>query len=368
MMLNLRIHRPTLGPGFGSGDCRYILDWMEQFSKTLINLFPNTTEEVYVHTIVDGARYNGKNKLLSSPRYDNNPNSDLIEIPDCCFIVEDTVTKDFVVFTADERHHAITCHYMFNEHCKAIYRSHYAPSQIRWIDNDKRHLIHPAFDGGHCVKPWLYPHFQSLNNNVFDTDSFFVDVQEQRKTSDKDVLFAFGGSRFSTSRRTMVDLDSICQDFTLIQGVSYRNYLSQYLPRIRVGAAHWGDWNYMSEDLETRNPRQQGEWCYRDMEYLASGIPFVGQEYEDSLWGGSFVPNFHYIAAPIGKVKDGYKKNGTMGVAEVYKATYDKVKNDTEFLEFISANQIKLWKEWFSAEASIRKTIDIVKQIFQAGK
>lgn len=364
-MTLLKIHRPVIGKGFTSADMRYIVDWMEKFSSVINSRYPNlVSEEIYEHRIDDHQRNDICNRLLSAPTYDGRIGGNLISFIDCFFIVENTQTQDFVVFTVDERHHALSCHYMFSKHCKAIYRAHYAPCQIKWIDTVcSERLCASSFDGEHIVRPWMFPHYQTLNGNVFDSDAWFRTVQEQRKTSQKDIQFAFGGSGIDAYRHTMRNLESICPDFTIIRGLDYANY-QKLLPTIKIGASIWADWNCQSLDLENRNPVQNGEWCYRDMEYLSSGIPFIRQEYEDSVWGGSYIPNVHYISIPIGTVKDAFKKHGTMGVAELYKLRYEEVKDDTDFLEFVSANQIALWDEWFSANATINKTIEVVEQAF----
>ena len=364
----LKIHRPVLGTGFTGSEDRYILHWMQEFAKALLEKYPDAIDEIYYDEIDrdSGNRPDLSNRLLSKPCINGDCNDyGLIPIQDTGCVVENTETGDYIVFTVDERHHSITSHYLCDKHCRAIYRSHYAPAQIKWIDEVQgwRHNG-VSVDGNHRVRPWMFPQFRCSaveNGNIPQTDEFWENLYQQRQTSEKDIPFAFAGSGTESFRLTMLSLQEICPDFSIIGRLNYEHFIP-HLSRFKIGASLWADWDRMSLDLENRDCRQNGEWCYRDVEYLAAGIPFIRQEYEDSVWGGSYLPNVHYISIPLADIKRAFRAGSCNGVAKLYKQKYEEVKDNQELLDAISRNQHDLWKTWFSAKASIQKSIEVVEQ------
>lgn len=79
------------------------------------------------------------------------------------------------------------------------------------------------------------------------------------------------------------------------------------------------------------------EFCHRDVEYLALGIPMMKFEYLNEI-NPPLIPNYHYIS--IDRIDDNISDERIGG--EVYRDLYIKrfleVKDDYEFLNFISQN------------------------------
>ena len=55
------------------------------------------------------------------------------------------------------------------------------------------------------------------------------------------------------------------------------------------------------------------------------------------------LPNIHYIPILREKCFVAYERNGNEGIADLYIEKYLQVKDDTEYLDYISKNQI----EWY---------------------
>jgi hypothetical protein len=81
------------------------------------------------------------------------------------------------------------------------------------------------------------------------------------------------------------------------------------------------------------------EVCYRDIEYMAIGLPMLRLEYM-TPFDPPLIPNHHYISIP----RDGFEwspiadRAGGDNYVEAYKNRFLEVKDDKEFLEFITKN------------------------------
>jgi len=83
------------------------------------------------------------------------------------------------------------------------------------------------------------------------------------------------------------------------------------------------------------------EYCYREIEYMAVGIPFMRLEYLRQL-NPPLIPNFHYIAVDRAKNKlpynTGLDRHGGEQFVKAYVDRFLEVKDDQEFLDFIVKN------------------------------
>lgn len=94
------------------------------------------------------------------------------------------------------------------------------------------------------------------------------------------------------------------------------------------------------------------EKCYREIEYMAIGLPcmrlkFVGEHFPP------LIPNYHYIE--VNREENGISmenwncsadRAGGPKYVEAYKKRFLEVKDDTEFLNFISTNARKYFKSY----------------------
>jgi hypothetical protein len=177
------------------------------------------------------------------------------------------------------------------------------------------------------VKPWIF-----LPYKEFDYDHY----RELRKskTELQEKLF-YLGSGIDSYRKSV----QIVESKGLLQktgNYEFKDYLDKMISS-KVGLSHYLDLDKYNTPFD-----HPGEFCYRDIEYMSVGLPFIRIEYKDSVHD-PLLPNHHYISIPREKAYVEYEKNGDEGVADLYINKYLEVKDDQELLNFISKNQI----EWF---------------------
>jgi hypothetical protein len=101
----------------------------------------------------------------------------------------------------------------------------------------------------------------------------------------------------------------------------------------------------------------RGELCYRDIEYMALGIPFLRFEYNTKL-NPNLIPNYHYISVdrPKDLIKD---RLGNEDHSKMLEKRFLEVKDDTEFLNFISNNARNYYETYLSRENRVAHTLNL---------
>lgn len=100
-----------------------------------------------------------------------------------------------------------------------------------------------------------------------------------------------------------------------------------------------------------------GELCYRDIEYMAMGIPIMKFEYVTKL-NPELIPNYHYISIKRDDVDLNNKQTlfysvenerlGGQKYIEKYIDRFLEVKDDFEFLNFVSKNAKEYYDTYLS--------------------
>jgi hypothetical protein len=103
----------------------------------------------------------------------------------------------------------------------------------------------------------------------------------------------------------------------------------------------------------------RGELCYRDIEYMALGIPMIRFNYISEL-NPNLIPNYHYIAVdrpddlPIDRLGNGNH-------SKLIEKRFLEVKYNNDFLEFISNNSRQYYLENLSRENRVKHTIKLLE-------
>ena len=102
----------------------------------------------------------------------------------------------------------------------------------------------------------------------------------------------------------------------------------------------------------------RGELCYRDIEYMAIGLPFIRFEYSCEL-NPNLVPNYHYISVdrPDDLICD---RSGNADHAKMIEDRFLEVKDDKDFLEFISKNAREYYKNYLNYDNNVKHTLDLL--------
>lgn len=102
----------------------------------------------------------------------------------------------------------------------------------------------------------------------------------------------------------------------------------------------------------------RGELCYRDVEYMAIGLPFIRFEYISEL-NPNLIPNYHYIAVkrPDDLLID---RAGSIEHAKMIEDRFLEIKDDEKFLNFISNNAREYYKKYLSYDNNVNHTLNIL--------
>lgn len=104
------------------------------------------------------------------------------------------------------------------------------------------------------------------------------------------------------------------------------------------------------------------EICHRDIEYMAIGLPMLRLEYMNNL-NPKLIPNYHYISIPRGNEfpMDGHADRiGGEKYIEAYKNRFYEVKDDLEFLEFISKNAREYYVNYCSPQNRMQHLLSLI--------
>lgn len=101
------------------------------------------------------------------------------------------------------------------------------------------------------------------------------------------------------------------------------------------------------------------EVCHRDIEYLAIGLPMLRLEYMNELYP-KLIPNYHYISVDrTGFPIDGHADRiGGDEYIEAYRKRFYEVKDDYQFLEFISKNAREYYVNYCSPTNRLNHIIE----------
>lgn len=108
-----------------------------------------------------------------------------------------------------------------------------------------------------------------------------------------------------------------------------------------------------------------GEFCYRDIEYMAMGVPMMRFEYV-----GNFeiplIPNYHYISIPrppnVTYVQERTPDEQTAKIyAEIYLNKFLEVKDDVKFLNFIAENARVYYEKYLHTNTRINTLLKLME-------
>lgn len=119
--------------------------------------------------------------------------------------------------------------------------------------------------------------------------------------------------------------------------------------------------NYAEEAINHKigfSAAGRGEFCYRDIEYMAMGIPFMRFKYNNEMFE-PLIPNYHYISV---EWPDGVEKEHTLTEkhARAVEKRFIEVKDDLNFLNFISKNAREYYEKYIDLKNSIEHTYKLI--------
>ena len=178
------------------------------------------------------------------------------------------------------------------------------------------------------VRPWIFLPFQEFDVLLYREKRNFIEVFD-------DKMFWLG--RGVDSYRKMIKIVEQKGFLQPINSTSHEQYLEKLI-NSKIGLSY-----YLDLDKYNTPYDHTGEFCYRDIEYISLGIPFIRIEFKD-VTHDPLLPNHHYISIPREHAYVAYEKYGDEGVADLYIKRYQEVINDDEYLRYITKNQLN-WSE-----------------------
>ena len=255
--------------------------------------------------------------------YDKNTKkSDTTLLLECEMLIENYETHEVIVLSvSDTLTHAILENY---PRVKKILISQFEKNMI------KSHLRNGQdFSNFH---PWVY-----FPQNIYDYDSYYAKRQQLPKLIDK---FYFRG--------TLSNIRSIIQGFNhayfeggSCMGGGFETYASDII-NYKIAYSTAG----------------RGEFCYRDVENMAMGIPILRFEYSHEL-NPPLVPNFHYVSVPRPSISTEHEL--TPQHAPLIENRFLEVKDDKPFLEFISKNAREYYEKYIKLDNCIQHTYNLME-------
>lgn len=288
---------------------RYHNTWFENFLSYLSRDFDveyvNTTEaQVYIQDKLYGDQ-------ISYP------------ISDVDMILENTLNGEICCISFTECFNSYVVHYMKNPRFKSMILAHFNYHHLYYWT--KRDNVENKLNR---IKPWIFPVY-----NDFDVD-YYRTVRDESELTDN--LF-FKGSGLKDYR---IAVKYLCDQHIINPSVHSLDDYLLIMSRSKIALGYYQDLDRYVTPFD-----YPGEFCYRDMEYISVGVPFIRIEYRDSIFDGLY-PNHHYISINRETAYSVYERNGNEGIANLIRDKYEEVKDDKFLLEFISKNQREYYDKY----------------------
>jgi len=243
---------------------------------------------------------------------------------ECEMIIENQETQEFVVLSVSDDLTGAILNHQTNPKCKKILLSQFNLSYLQC------HLRDVSFIEKYS--PWIY-----FPLNDFDFDEMFQIRNNKDTLVDK---FCFWGSF-----------------------LEHRKIISLFDPKYFDGGPPIGDFYPYAKNLlnykAAFSVSGRAEFCYRDIENFSMGIPIIRFEFVNQMYK-PLIPNFHYISVerPEDLISD---NSGEKHHAKLIENKFIEIKDDLDFLNFISNNARKYWEDFLRLEKAIDLTYKILE-------
>ena len=248
-----------------------------------------------------------------------------VEMQDCEMIIEDYDTKETQILSVSDDLTPTSLNLQSYDNTKKIFISQFIRDKV---------YHHVAKEHQHKYFPWIY-----FPSNEYDLESFY---QKRQEITNKDNRMYFRGETFS------------------------RTILNHFTPDVFYGGNSIGGFDtYVNELIKFKlglSVAGRGEMCYRDIEYMALGVPFIRFEYTTEFFE-PLIPNVHYISVDRPDDLFDWMKLDRLGEkhhADLIIKRYLEVKEDDEFLNFISKNAKEYYNKYLSPSSSVDFTIKML--------
>ena len=248
------------------------------------------------------------------------PKGDFI-LYECEYVIEFEDTGDLYVLSVCDDLSNATLNEQSNPHLKKVLISQFIQDKID----------HHTKENSQKYFPWIY--FPS----TIDDMSIFYDIR-QNSNSFIDKMYFRGSGIEDRPIVTYINSDYLEGYYPIGGTLTYFKDLIKYKIGLSIGG--------------------RGELCYRDIEYMAMGIPFIRFEYETIL-NPPLIPNYHYISIerPKNMTLD---RLGTIEHAKLIENKFLQIKDDYNFLNYISNNAKTYYERYLKRYNNVNHTLQLL--------
>jgi len=314
--MNLRIHNPC------NEQTRYFRNY-NLFWDELTNVLKQK------HNVIENRYFENAHRERFNVHFDSLMNQDGLLLMECEYVIENIDNGEFYILSvADDLSSGILTE-QSNPKLKKVLISQFIEEKVK----------HHVKENYKKYSPWIY-----FPTNLTDLESYYQ--KRISKTNFIEKLYFRG----NTSDRPILKYF----DTEILNGPNYIGESDKYFDELinySIGLSIAG----------------VGEICYRDVEYMSLGIPFIRFQYQSSFHS-PLIPNYHYISIPydveIPKHNDTpTDRLGGYNQVKKIEERFKEVILDKDFLMFVSKNSRKYYEDNLSSTSRINKTLEILNLI-----
>jgi hypothetical protein len=311
--MNLRVHNP----------CNEHTRYYRNYNLFWDELTDKLKEK---YNVVENRYFENAHKDRFNIHFESLLNSDGMLLMECEYVIENIDNGEFYVLSVSDDLTSGILNEQSNPKLKKVLIS-------QFIEDKVKHHVNDNYDK---YFPWIY-----FPMNLTDLESYYLKRLQKTDFIDK---LCFRGN--TSDRPILKHFD--CE---ILDGPNYIGNSETYfddLINYSVGLSIAG----------------VGELCYRDIECMALGIPLIRFEYQTKMFE-PLIPNYHYISIPYDDEipsHNGTKTDRLGGYKQAKKIEqrFKEVIYDKEFLNFISKNSRKYYKDNLSSDSRVTKTLNIL--------
>jgi len=318
MTAKIIIHNPT---NFKTKKYRYYNIFFDQLVQALKEKF----EIIENRYFIDSHKNRYPIKLLYDE--DNTGVSHSTLMLECEMILENSNTKELKILSVSD-YFTDSSLGLFNNEVAQKYISKVLLSQFN-RQSIINHCHNKSIDA--IYSPWIY-----FPSNLYDLNELYNKRQKISQLVDK---FYFRGS-----------------------GLEHRPMIKFFNKELFAGGGPIGNFeNYANEAIQYKigfSCAGSAQFCYRDIEYMAMGIPILRFEYTNEM-NPPLIPNFHYIAVQP-PMEHTAELNTTEEHSRLIEQKFLQVKDDIDFLQSIANNARQYYLNHIHGLNGVKHTLQLL--------
>lgn len=249
-----------------------------------------------------------------------------INIKECEMIIENFDTHEIKILSVSDQLSPLVLN-LFNDQDSKNLVTKVLISQF-----DKNNIQHHCdSDISNIYSPWIY--FPS-NDYLFD---FFLNKRQTIKLINK-LYFRGSGLEHRPILKYLKNYDKFHGFHPIGPFDTYAEEAIQY----SIGLSCAG----------------VGQFCYRDIEYMAMGIPFLRFEFNNELCP-NLIPDFHYISAGP-KISLHEEHNAGIDISQKLISKFEAICKNQDFLSYISNNAREYYLKYIRHPNSVYHTCQLL--------